>query len=180
MSKEIQDRYQAYPSSQQYAQVAPPVLVMNGYTDNNHKGSDDGDDYDDDDDVDDDVDKAYNNVDNNKDAEYADNFGKNELNEKNVNYKENNDNESINNFSCNSVEDDPAQIEDPNEDNHLRHRNTSGSVAISSITHSDGSLNLSNLPLGNDHQALLRLIRKLTDQNIKLKTQAKVIKTEVI
>ena len=179
MSKEIQDRYQAYPSSQQYAQVATPVLVMNGYTDNNHKGGDDGDDYDDDDDVDDDVDKAYNNVDNNKDAEYADNFGKNELNEKNVNYKENNDNESINNFSCNSVEDDPAQIEDPNEDNHLRHQNTSGSVAISSITHSDGSLNLSNLPLGNDHQALLRLIRKLADQNMKLKTQAKVAKTEI-
>ena len=92
----------------------------------------------------------------------------------------NDDAESVNDNSCNYDNNDPAQIEDPNEQNLLPHENTSDSVAISSITNSDGSLNFSNLLLGNDNQALLRLICKLTDQNIKLKTQAKVTKTEVI
>ena len=59
------------------------------------------------------------------------------------------------------------------------HAETPGSVAFSSVTHSDGSLNLSNLPNEMDKKDLVRLVQKLTQQNMKLKTKEKNEKNEV-
>ena len=72
------------------------------------------------------------------------------------------------------------------EDKHLPHdapRETiderSSSVAFSSLTHGDESLNLASLPNKMDQSDLVKLVKKLSQQNIKLRKIVNADKEEV-
>ena len=55
----------------------------------------------------------------------------------------------------------------------------SSSVALSSLTHGDESLNLASLPNKMDHSDLVKLVKKLSQQNVKLRKLVNADKEEV-
>ena len=72
------------------------------------------------------------------------------------------------------------------DDKHLPHdapRETvderSSSVAVSSLTHGDESLNLASLPNKMDQSDLVKLVKKLSQQNVKLRKLVNADKEEV-
>jgi len=78
-------------------------------------------------------------------------------------------------------DDDNSRVEDsgyllPTDTYNSTSKNVtpiSGSVAASSLTNSDGSLNLTNLHPGMKEDDMIRIIQNLTKQNMELKSQKK-------